>query len=66
MSNTLFSVTPHTQKDYELKSYELFVIVVIMIMDGNRAERGRGKEGGKEESFGEPAEYFVNLVYPWS
>ena len=64
--HTANTASAHTQKDYELKSYELFVIVVIMIMDGNRAERGRGKEGGREESFGEPAEYFVNLVYPWS
>jgi len=60
-------VSHHTpKKGCELKSYELFVIVVTMIIDRNRAERGRGREGGREESFGEPAEYSVNLVYPWS
>ena len=31
----------------QIKSCELFVIVVIMIMDRNRAEKGRGREGGE-------------------
>jgi len=53
-------VSHHTpKKGCELKSYELFVIVVTMIIDRNRAERGRGREGGREESFGEPAEHLV-------
>ena len=34
-----------------------FIIVVIIIMARNRAERGKGRKGG--EFFGEPAEHLV-------